>query len=118
MRVIYIVSILLLIILAIPFVVIGGLLDKDKAFKSLIALDQLFAVIIFGAEDITISSLLYYYTIIKEKKWARYAMRFVDFLAFIIARQKKHCEKSFYNEQREFASYINKYNTKKGGKTL
>ena len=106
---IFIVILLLISTLVAPILVST---NRTKGYKVLIAIDQLWAVIIFNREDITVSSLLWYnYIILDNKKYRKY-IKIVDFLAYILAKQKNHCEVSYQHETKEFKDYIKIYDYK------
>ena len=104
-------SIFIFILLTISTIIapILTIADSDKGYKVIIAIDQLWAVIIFGKEDITISSLLWYNYFYKGKKHYHKYVRVVDTLAYIIARQQTHCKTSYDNEVAEFKGYTKIY---------
>ena len=118
MRVIALIVSLAVLPAAIILIILASLLSYDRAFKILIAIDQLFAVIIFGAEDITVSSLLYYYKFKRgvqgcckavKKMLLDFTYYFVNTIALVFFNQRNHCKKSFENEFGEFESYLEKY---------
>ena len=113
MGVISLITSLIVLALSIIPIIVVSIGNRERALKILIALDQLYAVIVFGAEDITISSLLYYYKYKKPIGGFRGALitltyHFVNGIAKMFG-QSNHCEQSYYNELAEFEEYVNIY---------
>ena len=94
-------------ILAFPIQVVRkSFKNNDNLYKYFINLaigeDQRAGSYIYATEDFTVSSMCYYYGVLKNNRFARYFMYFVDFFARILAEQKEHCKQSYYKELKEF----------------
>ena len=103
------IAIFILSVITIIPATLVAIFNKQKGYKILIAIDQLWAVIIFDREDITISSLLWHNYHNRGKLHYKKYVAIVDTLAFIIARQKNHCKTSYQNEVIEFNNYVKTY---------
>jgi len=107
--IIYLTSVILfttLSFVALPLQIARKIIRKESLhqyfFTLAISEDQRGGSYLYGTEDFTISSMTYYYSDIKQHKWAKIFKSFIDFFAIFFANQKEHCKRSYYNELREF----------------
>ena len=102
-RLIIALSVLFLLLLAIPIAVFLSLFT-NMGLKILISIDQLFGTFLYKTEDLTISSYTYKKCHYEHKMcWFMYI---IDALANIIAGQKEHCKMSYLHEMQEFREKV------------